>query len=158
MNIDRKKANHLQLGKFAEAYSKFVFQANGFVTYTSDVDDRGIDFLAESSDKRFYKVQVKSVKKSEYVFMRKTDFRMNENMLLCLLRFKEGSEPDIYIIPAEEWNVPNELLVSRDFGNGMKSKPEWGVNISKKNMPLLEKYGYKVFFDAANKEPEKLMV
>ncbi|RKZ26168.1 DUF4365 domain-containing protein, partial [bacterium] len=34
---------------------------------------------------------------------------------------------------------PNSLLVNHDYIE-KKSEPEWGLNISKKNLPLLEEF------------------
>ena len=44
-------------------------------------------------------------------------------------------------IPSVSWNKPNSLLVDRNY-EGLKSKPEWGINLSKKNLELLEKFGF----------------
>jgi len=57
---------------------------------------------------------------------------------------EENQPPDLYVIPATAWRFPNALLVSRDY-EGLKSKPEWGVQLSGRNRPLLAPYG----FDAA---------
>jgi hypothetical protein len=56
----------------------------------------------------------------------------------------EGQPPDLYLIPATEWLSPNALLVDRDYV-GLKSKPEWGVQLSGRTRPLLAPYR----FDAA---------
>ena len=40
------------------------------------------------------------------------------------------------------WKKPNELLVGREY-EGKKSKPEWGVNLSLKNKPILDKYEFE---------------
>jgi len=146
-NIEWSKLNSLQLGAFAEAYAKAVFQSKGFSTYSSDVDDRGVDFLAESQSGAILKVQVKSIRGNGYVFMTKEHFKPEQNYVLCLLRFGSTESPDVFIIPSKAWMSPNALLVSRDYGEGMKSRPEWGVNISRKNEEMLERYSAKSFFD-----------
>jgi hypothetical protein len=41
------------------------------------------------------------------------------------------------------WLTPNAVFVDRKYeGEGLKSKPEWGVNVSQKNMPELLKYAF----------------
>jgi hypothetical protein len=40
------------------------------------------------------------------------------------------------MIPATAWKETNNLLCDKDY-TGLKSDPEYGVNISKKNMHLL---------------------
>ena len=49
--------------------------------------------------------------------------------------------PSLYLIPSIAWNQPDSLLVSRDY-EGKKSRPEWGLNISEKNLPLLERFPF----------------
>jgi hypothetical protein len=41
--------------------------------------------------------------------------------------------------PINAWNQPDSLPVSRDY-EGKKSRPEWGLNILEKNLPLLERF------------------
>jgi hypothetical protein len=50
--------------------------------------------------------------------------------------------PELYLIPSTEWARPNTLLVSRDY-DGKRSKPEWGINLSQKNLPLLAKFSFQ---------------
>jgi hypothetical protein len=47
--------------------------------------------------------------------------------------------PMIYLISSLAWKKTDALLVSHDYWE-KKSDPEWGLNISKKNMPLLERF------------------
>ena len=64
-----------------------------------------------------------------------------------LLRFTDGKLPDVYIIPATVWLTPNEVFVDRDYGKpGQKSKPEYGISITKKTLPLLEPYRGDAYF------------
>jgi nuclear transport factor 2 (NTF2) superfamily protein len=47
--------------------------------------------------------------------------------------------PCVRIVVASAWRNSNAFLVSRDH-IGKKSKPEWGLNISYKNMKLLDDF------------------
>jgi len=47
----------------------------------------------------------------------------------------------LFLIPSTVWAQPTDLFVSRDY-EGLKSKPEWGLNLSQKNLPLLEPYRF----------------
>ncbi|MCY9664457.1 hypothetical protein M5X11_05740 [Paenibacillus alginolyticus] len=47
----------------------------------------------------------------------------------------------MYLVPAVAWNKETDLLKDKDYVN-LKSKPEWGINISKKNMTLLEQFNF----------------
>jgi len=115
----------------------------GFQVYGTEVDDRGVDFVAQFKDGPFLKIQVKSVLKSKYVYMEKSKFSLHEHRLLAFGLLVEGFPPNLFLIPSLEWQTPTTLLCSRDYGEGLKSPPEWGVNISKKNMGLLEPYSFE---------------
>lgn len=142
-NTHWSKLNHLQLGRYAEYYAKMEFTSYGFEVYTSEVDDHGVDFIAKiPGKKRFYEVQVKSVRNYGYVFIAKSKMpELSENRLVCYLHFIDGQLPEVFVIPATAWNKPNAVLVDRKYDKpGQNSKPEWGINISKKNYTLLDEY------------------
>jgi len=90
-------------------------------------------------------VQVKTIReKTSYVYVNKetkTWKSLRENLYLALVILKNNCVPSIYLIRSTEWNNPNELIKDNNYSKeGQKSKPDWGLNISKKNMALLEKY------------------
>jgi hypothetical protein len=139
-----------KFGTYGEYYAKMEFASYGFDVFTSEVDDHGVDFVVKGNN-GFYEIQVKSIQStSGYVFMKKENFNVkNKDLYLCLLIFEQGRFPDLYLISAEEWINENELLRNRDYGKpGQLSKPEWGINTSKKNMCLLSKYTFdKIILD-----------
>jgi hypothetical protein len=131
-----------KFGSYGEYYAKMEFASYGFDVFTSEVDDHGVDFVVKGNN-GFYEIQVKSIQAtSGYVFMKKELFDVNnKDLYLCLLIFEQGRLPDLYLIAAEEWKNENELLRNRDYNKPeQSSKPEWGINTSKKNMCLLNKY------------------
>lgn len=139
-NLNWAKLNSLQLGRYAEYYAKMEFASYGFEVYTSEVDDHGIDFIAKTKSGRFLEIQVKSVRQTNYVFMQKEKWNIEDaNVYLALLLFEDGKLPDAYLIPANAWKTPNALLCEKDY-EGLKSKPEYGLNLSKKNLPLLREF------------------
>ncbi|ABN51765.1 MAG TPA: hypothetical protein DEF39_06610 [Hungateiclostridium thermocellum] len=116
------------------------FASYGFEVYTSEVDDHGIDFIAKTKSGVFLEIQVKSIRKLSYVFVQKEKWNIESpNTYLALLIFEDGKFPESYLIPATAWKTPNELFCDRDYV-GLKSKLEYGLNISKKNMKLLQEY------------------
>ena len=142
-NTNWSKLNHLQLGRYAEYYAKMEFASYGFEVYTSEVDDHGVDFVAKlPGENRYYEVQVKSVRDYGYIYMAKSKMpELSEDRLVCYLHFIDGQLPDVFVIPATAWENPNAVLVDRKYDKpGQKSKPEWGINISKKNYNLLDEY------------------
>src|SRR5690554_1777229 len=137
---DWTRLNHLQLGRYAEYFAKMEFTLFGFEVYTSEVDDRGIDFVIKRNGK-YYDIQVKSARGNNYIFFQKDKFDLRPNLFATVLLFRPGNQPNIYLIPSIDWTNPNGILMSRDY-EGKKSKPEWGSQISKKNYDLLENYTF----------------
>lgn len=67
-----KKLNSKQLGQYAEYYAKMEFTSYGYDVYTSEIDDHGVDFLARNiQTEEIYKVQVKSLLRGSYTFVKK---------------------------------------------------------------------------------------
>jgi hypothetical protein len=134
---DWSRISPLHLGQYAEYFVKMELTLYGLDIYSSEVDDRGIDFVARTRSSRYYDFQVKSIRGNNYIFFQKEKFKLRDNLVAAIVVFSENRVPDLYLIPSIFWKTPNELLVSRDY-EGKKSKPEWGINISQKNMHLLE--------------------
>lgn len=144
-NTDWSKLNSLQLGRYGEYYAKMEFVSYGFEVYTSEIDDHGIDFITKKPNGRLLEIQVKSVRKNNYVFIKKDKWDIkNKCLYLALLLFENGRLPNLYIIPAIAWQQPNELLCDKNY-EGLKSAPEYGVNLSKKNKAILDLYKLEIF-------------
>lgn len=133
--------NTQQVGAFAEYFVKMELTMYGFEVYTTEVDDRGIDFVARKGRGPFIEVQVKSLRGTGYVFMQKTKFELRENVFLALSLMIENEAPRLFLIPATVWLAPNDVFVERNY-EGLKSKPEWGINVSVKHMASLEAFSY----------------
>jgi hypothetical protein len=149
---DWQHLNTQQLGAYAEYFVKMELTMYGFQVYQTEVDDRGIDFVARFGDRSFIEVQVKSlrVKSSRangYIFARKECFPIRAGLFMAVVLFTDGVEPSIFLIPALAWEVPTGLFVGRDY-NGLKSRPEWGLNVSQKHMPALEQFRFGRVIDS----------
>jgi hypothetical protein len=140
----------LQIGRYAEYLVKMEFTLYGFDVYSAEVDDKGIDFVIrkenrqenEEVESRYYDVQVKSVRAMNYVFFRKDRFAPRDNLLAAVALFKSGNAPELYLIPATAWRKLDALLVDRDY-EGLKSPPEWGLNLSRRTLVLLERFRFE---------------
>ena len=65
-----------------------------------------------------------------------------------MLRFEDGKLPEVYIVPATVWLDPNDAFVVRNYEKpGQISKPEYGINVTKKAMDLLEPYRAERYFN-----------
>ncbi len=120
------------------------FTKCGFDVCTSEVDDKGIDFVVcTEKPRRHYDVQVKSVRGFNYVFFRKEHFDLRDNLYAVLALLVEGERPELYLVPPCAWDEPNQLFVSRDYGPPKKSSPEWGLNLSQKNYSRLKQFRFE---------------
>ncbi|MHB1756796.1 MAG: DUF4365 domain-containing protein [Leptospirillum sp.] len=147
-NIDWSKLNHLQIGRCAEYFVKMNFASAGFEVYSPEVDDHGIDFIVRRPRGQFYEIQVKSLRGLGYIFFPKEKFKLREGLCASIVLFPSNSETNeskkelkFFLIPSLGWKNPNELLVDRDY-LGLKSKPEWGLNVSAKNKKLLQNFDF----------------
>ncbi len=131
-----------QIGAYTEYFVKMELTRYGFEVYTPEVDDHGIDFIARHGRRGpFIEIQVKGVRKPGYVFMRKEHFQPHAGLFLALgTFFSDDVPPLVHLIPSITWLQPDQVFVSRDYGSELKSAPEWGINLSKKNLPLLERF------------------
>ncbi|MDP2769507.1 MAG: hypothetical protein Q8O81_06700 [Giesbergeria sp.] len=59
--------NNQQVGAYTEYFVKMELTMYGFQVYSTEVDDRGIDFVARHAKRAFMQVQVKSVRGAGYV-------------------------------------------------------------------------------------------
>jgi hypothetical protein len=139
---DWARLNPLQVGRYAEYFTKMEFTLFGFEVYTSEVDDRCVDFVVRRDGGQFYDVQVKSVRGHSYAFIPKAKYPIAPHRLVALVVFHLNREPELYLIPISAWLAPNQLLVARDY-EGLKSEPEWGINISQKNQSLLDTHRFE---------------
>lgn len=131
----------LKLATYGEYFAKMELASYGLDVYTSEVDDQGIDFVCLKG-RKLLKIQVKSVLKTTTVYMRRQHFDITDpNLFLFLLVFRQGEFPNSYLIPATDWQTETSLLRYRSYDKpGLKSQPEYALNLSKKNAPLLQPY------------------
>ncbi len=131
----------LQIGRYSEYFVKMEMTLHGLEIYSSEVDDRGIDFVVRSSSGVFYEIQVKSAHKTNYIFFQKDKFSLRKSLLAAVVLLAEGMPPELYLIPSTAWSAPNSLFVSRDY-EGKKSRPEWGISLAKTHRSLLKQYAF----------------
>lgn len=131
----------LQLGRYAEYYTKMEFTRYGFDVYEPEVDQRGIDFVIRKPEGKYYEMQVKSKRGLTYVYFPKEKFQLSKNLYAVIVLFLERSEPQLYLIPSTKWRHPNSLFKSRDYV-GRKSKPEWGLELNKRNYAMLKSFAF----------------
>src|SRR5580658_8058701 len=105
-----------QVGAFVEYFVKMELTMFGFQVYATEVDDRGVDFIAQFGDGPFLKIQVKSVRSTGYVFMEKSKFSLHEHRFLAFGLLVDEQPPNLFLIPSLEWSTPTALLRDRNYG------------------------------------------
>ena len=132
----------LQIGRYAEYFVKMEFTLFGFDVYSAEIDDKGIDFVVRKDPDRYYDVQVKSARAFNYIFFPKHKFALRKNLLAAVVLFSPARPPQAYLIPSLAWQAPSTLLRDREYF-GKQSKPEWGLNLSAKNLALLSAFSFE---------------
>jgi hypothetical protein len=119
--------NHLQVGRYGEYVAKMALVRAGFDVFSSEVDDKGIDFVlrVDRDPPRYHDVQVETVRRTSYVFMRKDKFRLTPSPLLALVVLAENREPEIYLIPSRTWREARHPFIDRDYAD-KASAPNMG--------------------------------
>jgi len=137
------RLNRLQLGKYAEYLVKMEFVLCGCDVFTAEVDDHGIDLVLRTQQGRHFDVQVKSFRLdtkrgTPYVFLPKRKLVICPSFLLALVEFVDGQPATLFLMPSGlDSGDPNPIFESRDYGNGKKSEPEWGLTLSKRKLASL---------------------
>jgi hypothetical protein len=73
----------LQKGSFGEHFAKMEFAMFCFLVFSSEVDDRGIDFVARTLAGNHYDVQVKTITNHNYTYISESKF--SDTLLVCLI-------------------------------------------------------------------------
>lgn len=124
---------HLALGAAGELLTASMFAMYGYQVYRPLADDRGVDLVVDIGNGRHVMVQVKTVgSSSSYVYMQKSKFALEPWVALALVMMRKTAlDTPTFLIPATQWRNPTAPFSSRDFGEGKKSKPEYGLTIRK---------------------------
>lgn len=147
MKYEWGNLNKQQVGAFSEYFVKMEFTMHGFQVYSPEVDDQGIDFITRFGSGKFLSIQVKSIRDKGYVYMKKKKFDLSPTLFLALAILSDGTEPNLFLIPSVYWKKPNGLLVDRNY-----EEPEWGLNLSLRNIQRLEIYSFDTMIEQLKKQ------
>ena len=87
---------------------------------------------------REIEVHVRVVRKLNYTYLSKRSFAPSPDRSAAYIRRPDAAALELYLIPSRAWETPDELLPSRDFGAGMSSEPEYGIQVSQGRLEDLE--------------------
>ena len=134
--------HHLAISRIAEYLTKYILTLKGLDVYTTEVDNKGIDFVIRNNQKKYFDIQVKSIRypNTSYIFIKKEeewkDNNLRANLILALVVFINNQSPEVYLIPSISFKKETEILKNRKE----YKVPEWGINYSKKNIKLFEPF------------------
>lgn len=126
--IDWSEVEDTKIGRVAEHIAETFFLSNGFDVYSTDSDDKWIDFIAVYHDVN-YNIQVKSCRDDNYQYVRDSKFNKVNNYFVFFVRFTENEIPELYMFKGDEWEEKKPLLVVRNYNENQKSEPEHGINV-----------------------------
>ena len=139
MNYTWIKLNRHQLGKYGEYFAKMEFTRAGFDVYTSEVDDKGIDFVIRKNESQYYDIQVKSLRNCHYIFSKGRVFESRNNLYIVLILFKEDEQPVLLLVPSSDWKELKKGYLARQNYHYLKS----GVILNDEDIhELKDKYGF----------------
>lgn len=133
-------SNNLQKGAYGEALAKIMFIQSGFLVYTPEWDDRGVDFVVRKSNPNgpMYDVQVKTTvrPKKEYgkssnesnpcIYvndskgpMTSVDF-LKDKFLFVAVRLIDGEEPILYLARGSDWQaIYKDRMIGEAWSNAL---------------------------------------
>jgi hypothetical protein len=99
-----KDLNKMQLGRYGEYLVKMELTKAGCEVYTSEVDDRGIDFIVRTPSKTMHTVQVKTVRKAQAIHLDKRNFAVTSSSFLIITWFDNTFGPITLLFDARDWH------------------------------------------------------
>jgi hypothetical protein len=126
-----------EVTRLGQAVVRAALEREGFAV--SEPDDRGITDLIGTRGGERLEVTVRTLRSLTYTYVEKHRFDLRTDRRVALVLLLDGREPLVFLIPAQAWRTPDPALVSRDYEQAA-SLPEWGINVSQRNLALLERY------------------
>jgi predicted RNase H-like HicB family nuclease len=142
MKNDWNRLTRLQKGAFGEQYAKMLFTRHDAEVYSSDIDDRGIDFVARFPGSEFYEVQVKTVTNMNLAYINEDKFKRSDRFLVVLIRLEQSKEPKMYVFRGNEWDSKDGLLKYKPYTNA-KSQPAYEIHLSQGRIQQMGKYRFE---------------
>jgi hypothetical protein len=137
MRYKWSKLNRIQKGTFGEHFAKMEFAMYGFLVFSAELDDRGIDFVARRDDGLHFDVQVKTITGRNYTYISESKF--SNDLVVCLVVLEEEVFPVMYLFLGCDWQKDTKGLLNHKKFPSQK-EAEYGINLTVERMPLLSGY------------------
>ncbi len=146
-DADRMAWSRLSKGEVTEVGVALVRErlvAEGLRVTDDEITGR-TRLLATRPGARTYRVRVATCRPpgGNYAYFTKASFEIADDQLAALVLLEEGRSASAFLIPSAAWRTPSPLLCDRDYV-GKASAPEWGIQLTGKSQPYLEKFSFGV--------------
>ena len=134
------RLNRQQKGTYGEYVAKMEFVMYGYLVFSAEIDDRGVDFVVRNDAGRHFDVQVKTVThRTTYTCI--TESKFSENLWICLVVLTEGVHPTLYLFSGRDWiSDESDLLRRNHFQNAKEA--EYGIHIAKKRVSVMKQFAF----------------
>ena len=94
-----------------------------------------------------------------YTFVTKSEIpELSDNILIALVEWQNEQPISLYLIPTSEWNTGKwNILKDRDY-EGLKSEPEWGIDINQSNKYELNNFQFNKFINTFKERENKKII
>ena len=94
-----------------------------------------------------------------YTFVTKSEIpELSDNILIALVEWQNEQPISLYLIPTAEWNTGKwNILKDRDY-EGLKSEPEWGIDINQSNKYELNNFRFSKFNSTFKEKENKKII
>jgi hypothetical protein len=139
---DWHRLSRLQKDKYGEYFLKMELTLWGLDVFSSEIDSPGADFLVRIDPSVHHEIHARTIRGFQSAHFDKERFSPRKKLYAAIVLLELYQPPKIYLIPSTVWSKPSKLFFSKDY-EGMMSSPTWGINLSHKNLPLLESYAFE---------------
>lgn len=104
-------------------------------------------FYEINIDNNKYLLKCRTYNKN-YTFVTKSEIpELSDNILIALVEWQNEQPVSLYLIPTSEWTSGKwNMLKDRDY-EGLKSEPEWGIDINQSNKYELNNFRFSKFIN-----------
>lgn len=94
-----------------------------------------------------------------YVLVEKSEIPdLSSNIMIALVEWINDKPSNLYFIPMSEWENPDLTILKDRNYEGLKSKPEWGIDINQSNKHELNQFlANKIIKSIKEKEDKKII-
>ena len=133
------RLNRQQKGTYGEYVAKMEFVMYGYLVFSAEIDDRGVNFVVRNEAGSHFDIQVKTITGWNYTYIYESKF--SEDLWICPVVLTEGNQPTLYIFSGRDWNPDESGLLQRHHYRKSK-EAEYGIHATKTRAPAMERFAF----------------